>query len=67
MEFDVIDDITGTQTIATGTGIRELAVYVSAMVADGGVNVRVSRKFAFHPAKYYGPSYTGMRLLALEK
>ena len=24
MEFDVICDITGTQTIATGSGIREL-------------------------------------------
>jgi hypothetical protein len=24
MEFDVIGDITGTQTIATGAGIREL-------------------------------------------
>src|SRR5216683_4352420 len=24
MEFDVIDDLTGTQTIATGSGIREL-------------------------------------------
>jgi len=24
MEFDVIGDITGTQTIATGSGIREL-------------------------------------------
>ena len=45
---------------------ESLAVYVSATVVDRGVNVRVSRKFAFHPVKYYGPSYTGMRLLALE-
>ena len=44
-----------------------LAVYVSAMVVDGGVNVRVSRKFAFHPAKYYGPRYTGTRLLGIGK
>jgi hypothetical protein len=36
------------------------------MVVGGGVNIKVSRKFAFHPAKYYGQSYTGMRLLALE-
>ena len=25
MEFDVIGDVTGTQTIATGSGIRELS------------------------------------------
>jgi hypothetical protein len=33
-----------------------VAVYVNAMVVDGGASVRVSRKFAFHPAKSYGPS-----------
>ena len=50
-EFDVIGDITGSQTIATAPAFANLAVCVSAMVVDDGVSAKVSRKFAFHPAK----------------
>jgi hypothetical protein len=66
MDFEVIGDITGIETIATGSGIRDHSVYVNAMVVDGGASVRVSRKSASYPAKSYGPSYTGMKLLVSE-
>jgi hypothetical protein len=51
MEFDVIGDITGAQTMLRVRAFANLAVYVSDMVVDGGASVKASQKFAFHPAK----------------
>jgi hypothetical protein len=64
MDFEVIGDITGTQTIATGSGIRELGRLRKRY--GRGASVRVSRKFGSDPAKSYRPSYTGMKLLVSE-
>lgn len=66
MEFDVIGDITGAKRLLRALEFANLAVYVSAMAVDGGVSARVLRKFVFHPAIQYRPSYTGMRLLVSE-
>jgi hypothetical protein len=60
MDFEVIGDITGTETIATVLAFANLAVYASAMVRLVGASVRVSQKFASLPAKLYGPSYAGI-------
>jgi hypothetical protein len=51
MDFDVIGDITGTETIAAGAGIRERGRLRKRYGRDGGASVRVSRKFAFRRAK----------------
>ena len=60
MDFEVIGDITWTQMIATGPGIRERGRLRKRYSRGRGASVRISRKFASHPAKFYKPSHTGV-------
>jgi hypothetical protein len=61
-QFDVVVEKDSSETIAVPAPVfANAVVYVSAMVVDGGASARVSRRFAFNPAKEFRPSYTGMR------
>jgi hypothetical protein len=62
MDFEVIGDITGIETIAAGSGIRERG-RLRKRYGHGRWRKRKDLlKSASRPAKSSGRSYTGMRL-----
>jgi hypothetical protein len=63
MEFDVIGDITGIQTIATGSGIRELG-RLRKRYGPGRWRKRKGFAEIRLPSGEIVPRYTGMRPLA---
>jgi len=61
MDFEVVGDITGVETIAFGSGIRERGRLRKRLVLAVGASEKVSPRFGSGQAKSFAPSYTGMR------
>jgi hypothetical protein len=60
MDFEVVGDISGIETIATGN----VDACENAMAGGGGASEKVSQKFGSHQAILSERSYTGTRLPA---
>jgi hypothetical protein len=63
MDFEVVGDITGVETIASGSGIRETRP--PAQVVRGsvvGASAKVSQRSGWRRAKSSAPSHTGIEL-----
>jgi hypothetical protein len=58
MDFEVVGDISGIETIATEAGIRERGRLRKRYGRGGGASEKVSQKFGFHQAILSEQSYT---------
>jgi hypothetical protein len=61
MDFEVISDITGTETVATVPVFVNVLVFASDMGQAGGESARVSRNSDSYQAKLFEPSYTSTK------
>ncbi len=61
MHFRILKEITDVETIATGSGIREIARFASVTGAAGGGNAKASQKLSFLTVSSPLRSYTGTR------
>jgi hypothetical protein len=61
MDFEILGDVTGVETIATGRAYGSVRDYGSDKGMDGGGNARDLRRFGLGIVNSFGRSSTGTK------